>query len=299
MNEIVNNRVNENLKISSDKKIGLALSGGGAKGAAHIGVLQAFKEAGIDIYAISGTSSGSIVAALYACGFTPYHIVSMFKMYSNQIINFDTKLLIKMFTGAFNSKRGVVSLTSGNNLENAIRMNCKYVGITNINQIKMPLVIPTVDLNTSEIVYFSNTKINGCSEKSCYLSGSIAKIVRASCSYPILFDPVIYNTKMLVDGGLRLNVPVSVLKDIGCDIVIAVCFEKEFERLKGNDIVRVGARCLDIMSKDINKHEIESADFVINQNLNEVGLLDFNKINYAVNEGYISAKKFLHPFHQS
>ena len=75
-----------------NKKVGLALSGGGAKGASHIGVLQALKEAGVDIFAISGTSSGSIVATLYASGYTPYQILKLFKIYSSQIINVYKKL---------------------------------------------------------------------------------------------------------------------------------------------------------------------------------------------------------------
>ena len=75
--------------------LGLALSGGGAKGAAHIGVLQALKEENINIDYISGTSSGSIVATLYACGYTPYQILSIFNNFCGQIFDFDTKLLFK------------------------------------------------------------------------------------------------------------------------------------------------------------------------------------------------------------
>ena len=124
-----------------NKKVGLALSGGGAKGASHIGVLQALKEAGVDIFAISGTSSGSIVATLYASGYSPYQILKLFKIYSNQIINLDSKVLIKMFTKSFGNRSNFASIASGINLESVIKMNLKYKNITSIKDIKMPIII--------------------------------------------------------------------------------------------------------------------------------------------------------------
>ena len=95
-------------------KIGLALAGGGVKGAAHIGVIKALEENGIKIDAISGTSIGSIVASLYAMGYTPYYIYVLFKRYANEIISIETKPII---TGIgnflFNKKIQVNGLKSG------------------------------------------------------------------------------------------------------------------------------------------------------------------------------------------
>lgn len=276
-----------------NKKVGLALSGGGAKGAAHIGVLQALKEAGVDIFAISGTSSGSIVATLYASGYTPYQILKLFKIYSSQIINLDSKVLIKMFTKSFGNRSNFVSIASGINLESVIKMNLKYKNISSIKDIKRPIIIPCVELDYGKICYFSNIDEVECYEEEWINYGNISKIVRASCSFPGIFDPVIYNNKILVDGGLRMNVPVTILKKAGCDIVIAVSFEKDFEKIKNLEIFRIGIRCIDIMGKDISKKEINEANYLISPNIGNAGLLDFNMTDYIVNQGYNSAKMFL------
>ena len=276
-----------------NKKVGLALSGGGAKGASHIGVLQALKEAGVDIFAISGTSSGSIVATLYASGYSPYQILKLFKIYSNQIINLDSKVLIKMFTKSFGNRSNFASIASGINLESVIKMNLKYKNITSIKDIKMPIIIPCVELDYGKICYFSNIDEVECYEEEWINYGNISKIVRASCSFPGIFDPVIYNNKILADGGLRMNVPVTILKKAGCDIVIAVSFEKDFEKIKNLEIFRIGIRCIDIMGKEISKKEINEANYLISPNIGNTGLLDFNMIDYIVNQGYNSAKMFL------
>ena len=90
-----------------------------------------------------------------------------------------------------------------------------------------------------------------------------------------------------------MNVPVTILKKAGCDIVIAVSFEKDFEKIKNLEIFRIGIRCIDIMGKEISKKEINEANYLISPNIGNTGLLDFNMIDYIVNQGYNSAKMFL------
>lgn len=269
--------------------LGLALSGGGAKGAAHIGVLQALKEENINIDYISGTSSGSIVATLYACGYTPYQILSIFNNFCGQIFDFDTKLLFKAVGKIFNSRRSITSLSKGENLENIVKYNCRKKGVENINQIKLPVAIPTVDINENETVYFLNNNIGEA--KNIYYSGNISTIVRASCSYPVIFEPKIYKRRLLVDGGLKENVPVSILNKMGADRTIAVCFDEKLPKLYDMDIVNVGLRCLDIMGADLAKNEIKKANFVIRPRVSKINMLDCSKINIAANEGYYATKE--------
>ena len=120
-------------------KLGLALSGGGAKGAAHIGVLQAFEEEGISIDYISGTSSGSIVSCLYACGYTPYEILSMFKVYCKFMADYDKSIPFKLGSMLFSGKININGFAKGDNLEATVYKYCKLKIITNIST---PRVIP-------------------------------------------------------------------------------------------------------------------------------------------------------------
>ena len=101
--------------------IGIALSGGGIKGAAHIGVLQALNEEGITIDYISGTSSGSIVSALYAAGYTPFNILSIFKTHYKDIADYDKFLSLKLFKTLFTRKISIIGLAKGNKLENLLK----------------------------------------------------------------------------------------------------------------------------------------------------------------------------------
>src|SRR5574344_271416 len=139
--------------------IGLALSGGGSKGAAHIGVLKALEDSNIHIDYISGTSSGSIIAALYACGYKPSELLSFFNMYCNQIGDYDKLVPLKLMSTVFTGKIGVKGLAKGEKLEYIINNFCLRKNISDISQLKFPLAIPTVDINSGAVLYFMSKKI--------------------------------------------------------------------------------------------------------------------------------------------
>lgn len=284
--------------------LGLALSGGGAKGAAHIGVLKALEEENIKVKCISGTSSGSIVATLYACGYTPNEILKLFKVYCREISDLDKTLPLKIINTMFSGRINIQGLAKGDNLENLIKIYSNKKEIRDITQIKIPIVIPTVDINTGEIIYFSNTKIRRSLEDKYSIniiyddeptykySGDICKIVRASCSLPAVFEPKRIDDFLLVDGGIRMNTPVSVLKDIGADKVIAVCFDTNKHNLsKPNNIINISVKAFDIMGHQSNFNEIKNADFVIRPDLKKTGLLDCKEIENIARAGYIKTKE--------
>ncbi len=270
--------------------LGLALSGGGVKGAAHIGVLQALNEENINIDYISGASSGSIVAALFAAGYSPCSILKLFNFYSRKIIEFDKKA---MFKSIINANKGVKCINKYDNLEQILYFVFKTRNIVNIEDIKMGIAISTVDINNDEIVYFLNRKVKDEVYGEIYEDcGKLHNIVKASCSYPVLFEPKIYNNRLLVDGGLRKNVPVSILKNIGVDKVIAINLESKILPLKEENILNIGFRCVNILGKHVNEDELKKADFIITpKNISKIGMLDFNCINIAANEGYYETKK--------
>jgi len=140
-------------------KIGLALSGGGAKGLAHIGVLEALRDYGINIDYISGTSSGSLVAGLYATGYTPNEILKLVNRYKDKIIDVDNKVGFKLFGMLLKRKISIKGFIKGNNLEHILDTTLNEKGIEDISDVSMPLAISTVDLHTGEIVYFLKGRV--------------------------------------------------------------------------------------------------------------------------------------------
>lgn len=279
--------------------IGLALSGGFVKGAAHIGVLQALEEENIKVDYISGTSSGSIVATLYAAGYSPNSILTLFNMYCKQIISFDKKVLMRLVTNFYNTISRDVSLANGENIEMVIRHTCGMKKIYNINQIKMPLAIPTVDINSGKIIYFTNREVIKIDpDLKCFnnvnyeYSGNISSIVMASCSYPAIFSPKRYKGYNLVDGGVRLNTPVSILKALGADKVIGVTFNNNKSN-RENCMLSVVLKSLDIMGDEINKEEVKNSDFNISLSIPSCNMFESNYINMYANLGYRTTKSII------
>lgn len=266
-------------------KLGLALSGGGIKGAAHIGVIQALQEENIKIDIVGGTSIGSIVAALYAMEYTPKEMLKLF--------NYFSKLIFKnsaMYTDPRGKKLLSIQaggLYSGENIAFAIEEAGKYKNIKKLQDLKIPIVIPAVDLRDSEKYVFTNMgKIN-----DKYLNkADISIAVRASSSYPAIFAPCIYNKHKFVDGGILDNIPVEEVKKIGADKVIAV-------RFKLNKTSRtIGLRstlnkAIDIMFSKIEGEEVKKADYVIEIDTQDVNPFDFKQSNKCYKYGYLQAKK--------
>ncbi|MDD3303859.1 MAG: patatin-like phospholipase family protein [Clostridia bacterium] len=279
--------------------IGIALSGGWLKGAAHIGVLQALKEENITIDYISGTSSGSIVAALYASGYSPNSILTLFNIYSKQIMNFDKKIVMRLVTNFSNTIKTSESILNGDMIEMIIEHSLGNKKIYNINQIQMPLAIPSVDINTGKIIYFLNKEVDEenndnirAFNNACYeYTGSIAGIVRASCSYPVLFSTRKYKGYHLIDGGIRVNTPVSILKKMGADKIISV----SFNGLKNNNncMLNTAIKALDIIGREMNEEEIINADINIIPNIQSSDISNTNCINIYANLGYSTTKNMI------
>lgn len=187
MDLFVNNIVRMFLRKESGlkMKIGVALSGGGIKGIAHAGVLKAFEENNIKIDVIGGTSSGSLVATLYAMGYSPRYIYLLFQRYAKDIVSMD---FLPLFNGMSsfikNKKFQIVGFNNGKKLENEYNSLAMQKGIENISDIKMPLVIPTVDINSAKEYVFTNY-IPDKEDKDKYISDiPIGLAVRASSSFP-------------------------------------------------------------------------------------------------------------------
>lgn len=270
-------------------KLGLCLSGGGVKGAAHIGVIKAFEEENIKFDYISGTSSGSIVATLYAVGYSAEEIYNLFKKYCKSIKYVEWKIILKGIGGLIFKRKIIIDgLNSGDKIENIINEACREKDITNINQINKNLIIPSVDLYDGKVYIFSSKANRGnFSNNILYIHDiNIGKAVHASCSYPGVFSPCKYKNTKLIDGGIRENIPWKETKISGADKVISVIFEKEKKERDYNNVIDVISNSLDILSHELSTYELAGADYLLNIKTKDVQLLDINKIDYLYNMGY-------------
>ena len=265
-------------------KIGLALSGGGIKGASHIGVIQALQEAGIKASMVAGTSIGSIVAALYAMEYTPKEMVKLF--------NYFSKLIFKnsaMYTDPKGKKTLSIQaggIYSGENIAMAVAEAGKYKNVKKLTDLKIPIAIPAVDINDSRKYIFTNM------EKiyDTYLNkADISVAVRASSSYPGIFAPCIYNKHKFLDGGLLDNVPVDEVKKLGADKVIAVRFKlnKTAKTVGMRSTLNKG---IDIMFNKIETEEVKKADYVLEIDTKNVNPFDFKQSNKCYKLGYEQTK---------
>ncbi len=176
-------------------RLGIALSGGGARGLVHIGVLKALENAGIPIDYLSGTSMGGVIAAGYAAGMSPEDLEQVAREMGK------TRNLIRLADPVLPS-RGVFR---GNNLEAFFD---KHMQGKTFADLKIPLTLVAVDLNSSQEIHLCQ--------------GLVAEALRATVSVPGLLNPVETDGQRLVDGGLLNNIPVDVVRQMGADVILAV-----------------------------------------------------------------------------
>lgn len=274
-------------------KVGICFAGGGIKGVAHIGVLKALEEENINFDYVAGTSSGSIIAALYSVGYKSYEIYEIFKKYNKKINYFEIKNILKLIYGILIKRKIIITgLNSGEKIEKLINRELNKKNINNINQINKKLLIPSVNLIDGKIFIFSSIKNRKVySDKIIYNNDiNIGKAVRASCSYPGVFEPMPFENNYLIDGGIRENVPWKELKENGADKVISVVFQNEIEEKQKINIIDSISNSIEILCHELSNYELEGADYLLKIKTKDISLLDKSKIKYLYQLGYIEAK---------
>ena len=271
--------------------IGIALAGGGIRGIAHVGVLKALEENGIEIEAIGGTSVGSIIAALYAMGYKPYYIYVLFKKYARDIINIGSAPIISGI-GNFvkNKKIGFSGLNDGTLLEKMHNELAERKGFKVIADIKMPLVIPAVDIQEAKQYIFTNCAQRNNPYDNFITEIEIGKAVRASSSFPAVFCPCEFKKHMFMDGGVLNNVPVEELKMIYDKKVITVNFESDPVE-QNSDLMDIVMKSLDIMGNKIAEKSLKQSDMILTVPTDRTGLLDVKKLDKCYKFGYDTAIK--------
>lgn len=248
-----------------EQKIGLALGGGAVLGAAHIGVLRAIDELGIEIDFIAGTSIGAFVAGLYASGMTWEEIQSMTK-----------KLKWLDLSSPSFSKLG---LLSNHRMGELIR---EKIGPVNLEDAKIPVAMIAADIETLEKVVLTK--------------GEIAKAAMASTCIPGIFAPVEIDGRLLVDGGVVENVPISPLLDMGAEIIIAVDLNTEHKSKKPENLIEVLLRTFSLSSGTATRFQTTGADILIAPDLSEFNVIDIEQSPDLIKKGYDEAIRILNEY---
>lgn len=268
-------------------KIGLVLSGGGAKGFAHIGVLKVIEQAGIKIDYIGGTSMGAVVGGLYASGYTASQIDSIF-----QQTNFD-KLIqdyIPRTSKSFYEKRndelytitlpfrkfkiGIpVALSKGMYNYNLLaKLTHDVRDIKDFNKLPIPFVCVATNIETGEEVILHE--------------GYLPQALMASSAFPSLFSPVELNGKILIDGGVTNNYPVEEVRKMGADIIIGVDVQDDLKDRKSlNDATRILVQITNLDMINKMKEKIKLTDIYIKPDISNFGVVSFSEGNNIIKKG--------------
>ena len=268
-------------------KLGLALSGGGIRGIAHAGVLKALEENNIKIDAIGGTSSGSIIATLYAMGYSPYYIYILFKKYAKDLVNQNSISKVTSIGNFMANKKGnFQGFYTGEEIENGFNNIALRKGVKKISDIKMPIVIPTVDVQDSKKYIITNKIPEKSSPNTEYINNiDIGKAIRASSSFPVVFSPCEYNKHKFLDGGILDNFPTTEVKKQGVDKTITVNFKAD-DIDENSNVMDIVMRTIDIMGNKISEENISNSDMVLTIQTDKTGLLETEKLDECYKYGY-------------
>lgn len=279
-------------------KMGLALAGGGIKSYSELPVVNAFFDLGIPIDAVSGTSMGSVLAALVAIGLDKQELNDVAFTLENKIK--DQKVFTKISPKVMPFKKDKLygGYVDGVVLQEVFEEATAKYGIKKITDVKIPLAIPAVDIITGKIVVFVShpEQFKKLEEDWIVVSDvDLSFAVRASCSFPFIVSGCEYKDHMLVDGGLRMNTPGALMSAYGMDRIVAVTLHnsvKDFDTLNG--LLPYGIRVLDLMRKDVDTSQLQNCDLVINIPVDEIYVFDVGKGKMSYDQGSLIMAQYKH-----
>ncbi|MDX1461589.1 MAG: patatin-like phospholipase family protein [Marinirhabdus sp.] len=285
-------------ELKDDPKVGVVLSGGGAKGLAHIGVLKRLEDAGVRIDYIGGTSMGAIVGGLYASGYSASQLDSIFKTVDfDRLIQDDIPRNAKTFYEKNETDRYAITLpfegfqlrlpsgiSKGQNFYNLFsRLTSHVSDIENFAELPIPFFCVATNIETGEAVIMEE--------------GYLPQAISASGALPSLFSPVIINDTVLVDGGVVNNYPVDEVRAKGMDIIIGVDVQ---DSLRTREKLRSGLEVLTQINnfKTINdmKAKRKKTDVYINPNIDAFTVVSFDKGEQIIDAGYKEAYQYSQQF---
>ncbi len=275
-------------------KVGLVLSGGGAKGIAHVGVLKVLEEAGLKIDFIGGTSMGSIVGGLYAIGYSADSLEKIVmtrdweKLLSDNISRRDLSIEEKpdhdrFFVSFPLQERKVklpAGLITGQNIENEFALLCTHINsIRDFHQFQIPYLCVGVDVNTGEEMVFRQGYLPSC--------------MRASMAIPSVFTPMVIDGKYYVDGGVINNFPADHVKAMGADILIGV--DVGFKPKTAEDemnLLGVIEQTVFMASQARREENAELCDIIIKPDISGYSTSSFSSGDSLIARGYKTAREY-------
>ncbi len=240
-------------------KIALVLGGGAARGFAHVGVIRILEQEKIPVDMIVGTSVGSLIGAIYAADARSFELEwTAFQLEKEDLFDF----------GVFNAVTGM-GFAKGDKLEAWVKSHIKTANIENL---RIPFAAVATDLNWGYKVVLDQ--------------GSLPRAIRASAAIPGVFQPVTHQGKILVDGGVVDNIPISVAKAKGADIVIAVDISANVGNTNITNLVDVTLQATNIMFALNVEHSKKDADVLITPaGIGDIGMLDFTQKKRCMQAG--------------
>ena len=270
--------------------VGVAFSGGGLQGIAHIGAVEALYELGIRPQYVSGTSSGSVMAALVAMGFTAEEMKKAAKQYWKTLAEIDNGLIFKSLAKfILNKKIKRDGIKSGELISKVVKELMAQKNIKGFEDLPINLSICTVDTYTTDECIFTTKEENLQNEHIHYITGAPLDIaVRASMSFPAIYTTCTYDKYNFIDGGSKDNLPVKILRDMGVGQVLAIGFNIDnYDPDEGLDgLIKVIWRALDVYSIDGTRKSIDMADFAVSVNNKNAQLFSIDNIDETIKEGY-------------
>ena len=251
-------------------KVGLALSAGGVRGFAHVGVLEVLHNAGVPVDTLAGTSMGAVVGSLYASGLSTERLWDLGQHMRLDKITPDFNLmgLLKLLF--------LQRLPSSKNLQSFFH---EQIGHMRFEDMPIPFATAAMDVKTGEQVVFD--------------SGPVDIAVRASMNLPGVFDPVPYRHRYLVDGAVVNYLPVNLVKDQGADYIIASVTPPDFYSQTPQSVAAYLLRIGDVRGAAMIENSAQQANFVIQNRVLGVNTLELDKLHQAGEVGIRSAAKNL------
>lgn len=270
-------------------KIGLALSGGGIKSLAQLPIIKTMLDENIEIDFISGTSMGSIIAALVASGIDILDIYQIILDVEQELI--ETKLFIKPSHKLlpFSKDKIKGGYVDGDILEKIMEGILKEYGIHHISDVKIPIAIPAVDLISGKVIVFaSHPEIFTAREGWEVISDiTLAKAVRASSSFPLVISALELDDYLLADGGIKMNTPAKLVNAYGADKILGITMTtgRGADIEDGLTILSLGNRVYDLMIESYDELLKDQMDLMINVPLGDIWVFEMGKGQEVITEG--------------
>lgn len=247
---------------TSRPRVGLALSAGAFRGFCHLGVLQVLTAAGIPVDFIAGTSMGAVVGAFYAAGLD-----------LDMLARVVEKLRLRHLVDPALPRRG---LFLGNKITEIMHLFLKNI---TFDRLHPPLAVVATDLRQGKEVVLQE--------------GKVVEAIRASMAVPGIFTPVHIEDRILVDGGLVNRVPVSVVRTMGAEIVIAVKISLPLTQKRLNTMPDILLQSFNIMQMQIMEYKLQDADVVIDPDVGQYSSSRLDCVSDCIAEGARAARRAL------